>query len=114
RSSLPENPELSIVSAPCNTHNKISVHPADLPKFLRLGPSSEYILGNRQSDPGYPFILAEVKKPDARTDSLDQDTRKLPQMMKIAIDRICSANIASPTVIGFLIQGIYIFNERFA
>ncbi|KAF9426428.1 hypothetical protein BGZ76_002767 [Entomortierella beljakovae] len=53
---------------------------------------------------GFPFIIAEVKKPDADPSSLDHDSRKLPQMMKLALNRMCDAGVRSPVVVGFLIQ----------
>ncbi|KAF9426819.1 hypothetical protein BGZ76_002586 [Entomortierella beljakovae] len=53
---------------------------------------------------GFPFILAEVKKPEIITDEdLAGDKRKLPSMMKLALDRMLEAGVESPTVIGLLV-----------
>ncbi|KAF9432257.1 hypothetical protein BGZ76_011059 [Entomortierella beljakovae] len=53
---------------------------------------------------GFPFIIAEVKKPDTYDSTLDQDARKVPHMMKIALDRMWLAGIEHATVVGLLIQ----------
>jgi hypothetical protein len=54
---------------------------------------------------GFPFILAEVKKPSADPATLDDDAKKLPCMMKVAMDRMWSASVENPVVVGLLIQG---------
>ncbi|KAF8924593.1 hypothetical protein BGZ58_001632 [Dissophora ornata] len=53
---------------------------------------------------GFPFIVVEVKKPDADPTILDGDARKVPHMMKIALDRMYLAGIEQPVVIGLLVQ----------
>ncbi|KAF8928370.1 hypothetical protein BGZ58_009693 [Dissophora ornata] len=54
---------------------------------------------------GFPFIVVEVKKPDADPTILDQDARKVPHMMKIALDRMILSGIKDPIVVGLLVQG---------
>jgi len=54
---------------------------------------------------GFPFIVVEVKKPHADPTILHQDARKVPHMMKLAIDRMILAGIKDPYVIGLLVQG---------
>ncbi|KAF9439287.1 hypothetical protein BGZ76_006016 [Entomortierella beljakovae] len=54
---------------------------------------------------GFPFIVVEVKKPGVSQDVLEGDKRKLPSMMKLMLDRLHSAYIQNPVVLGFLIGG---------
>ncbi|KAF9413902.1 hypothetical protein BGZ76_004965, partial [Entomortierella beljakovae] len=56
---------------------------------------------------GYPFILMEVKKPDAYQDTLEYDAQKLPQMMKLALNQMVSSGIKSPRVVGLLVHGSF-------
>ncbi|KAF9417044.1 hypothetical protein BGZ76_004569, partial [Entomortierella beljakovae] len=53
---------------------------------------------------GFPFIMMEVKKPDAHPDTLDYDVRKLPQIMKLSLNQLVSSGICTPRVIGLLVQ----------
>ncbi|KAF9354319.1 hypothetical protein BGX26_007848 [Mortierella sp. AD094] len=52
-----------------------------------------------------PFMVVEVKKPEAKGASLGSDKRKLPCMMKIMLDQLLVDGVQDPVVIGFLING---------
>ncbi|KAG0351579.1 hypothetical protein BC939DRAFT_508362 [Gamsiella multidivaricata] len=51
-----------------------------------------------------PFIVVEVKKPEANASSLKSDKHKLPCMMKIMLDQLLAGGVQDPVVIGYLIQ----------
>ncbi|KAF9202906.1 hypothetical protein BGZ49_006978 [Haplosporangium sp. Z 27] len=51
------------------------------------------------------FVIIEVKKPNARTNTVASDIRKLPCMLKIALNLLLHANVDNPTVTGLLIHG---------
>ncbi|KAF9108120.1 hypothetical protein BGX27_008458, partial [Mortierella sp. AM989] len=54
---------------------------------------------------GFPFIVVEVKKPEIESDDiLEGDRRKLPSMMKLALNRMLEAGVESPVVIGLLVS----------
>ncbi|KAF8967784.1 hypothetical protein BGZ46_000114, partial [Entomortierella lignicola] len=51
------------------------------------------------------FVIMEVKKPNGRMNTVESDARKLPCMLKIALNLLLHANVDNPTVIGLLIHG---------
>ncbi|KAG0247918.1 hypothetical protein BG011_000729 [Mortierella polycephala] len=53
-----------------------------------------------------PFMVVEVKKPEANANSLENDKRKLPCMMKIMLDQLLADGVQDPVVIGFLVNGM--------
>lgn len=52
-------------------------------------------------------MVVEVKKPEAITNSLENDKRKLPCMMKIMLDQLLASGVQDPVVIGFLVNGMF-------
>ncbi|KAF9135696.1 hypothetical protein BGW39_001095 [Mortierella sp. 14UC] len=54
---------------------------------------------------GFPFVVAEVKKPgDVLQGILRNDERKVPSLLKLALDRMLEAGIVEPKAIGILVQ----------
>ncbi|KAF9090488.1 hypothetical protein BGX27_002235, partial [Mortierella sp. AM989] len=53
---------------------------------------------------GFPIFLVEIKKPGAGDSDLEGDRRKLPCMQKLMLDRMLTAGVVDPTVVGFLIK----------
>ncbi|KAG0205980.1 hypothetical protein BGX31_002865 [Mortierella sp. GBA43] len=53
---------------------------------------------------GFPFVLVEIKKPAASDEELEGDSRKLPCMGKLMVDRMGRAGVQDPKVIVFLVQ----------
>jgi len=53
---------------------------------------------------GYPILIVEIKKPGATDDDLQGDQRRLPCMQKLILDRMLSAGVKDPKVVGFLIR----------
>jgi hypothetical protein len=53
------------------------------------------------------FVVMEVKKPNATLNNILDDTRKLPSMMKIALNMLIHANVRNATVLGFLVNGMF-------
>ncbi|KAF9111268.1 hypothetical protein BGX27_005160 [Mortierella sp. AM989] len=54
---------------------------------------------------GFLIFLVEIKKPGASDSELEGDRRKLPCMQKLMLDRMLTAGVADPTVVGFLVKG---------
>lgn len=52
------------------------------------------------------FTIMEVKKPTMTMVDIEEDTRKLPCMMKIALNMLIHANVKDATVVGFLVNGM--------
>ncbi|KAF9404928.1 hypothetical protein BGZ76_006751, partial [Entomortierella beljakovae] len=50
------------------------------------------------------FVVMEVKKPNVTPDVILNDGRKLPSMMKIALNMLIHANVQNATVLGFLVN----------
>ncbi|KAG0230141.1 hypothetical protein BGW42_001128 [Actinomortierella wolfii] len=50
------------------------------------------------------FAIMEVKKPNMTTADIEDQTRKLPCMMKIALNMLIDRNVIDPTVLGFLVS----------
>ncbi|KAG0061979.1 hypothetical protein BGZ89_011016, partial [Linnemannia elongata] len=50
------------------------------------------------------FAIMEVKKPNATMDDIEDDVRKLPCMMKIALNMLIHGNVQNATVVGFLVN----------
>ncbi|GJJ79274.1 hypothetical protein EMPS_11635 [Entomortierella parvispora] len=50
------------------------------------------------------FAIMEVKKPNMTIADIEDDTRKLPCMMKIALNMLIHRNVKDPTVLGFLVN----------
>ncbi|KAF9153169.1 hypothetical protein DFQ26_000649 [Actinomortierella ambigua] len=50
------------------------------------------------------FAVMEVKKPKMSMADIEDDARKLPCMMKIALNMLIHANVQDPTVLGFLVS----------
>ncbi|KAG9326480.1 hypothetical protein KVV02_001659, partial [Mortierella alpina] len=50
------------------------------------------------------FVIMEVKKPTITKEEAEADTRKLPCMMKIALDTLIHGNVKGATVVGFLVK----------
>ncbi|KAF9211161.1 hypothetical protein CPC16_009003 [Podila verticillata] len=53
---------------------------------------------------GFPVVIVEIKKPGAMDDDIEGDQRRLPCMQKLMLDRMLSARIKDPKVVGFLIR----------
>ncbi|KAF9364867.1 hypothetical protein BGX34_000093 [Mortierella sp. NVP85] len=53
---------------------------------------------------GFPFVLVEIKKPGADDDELEGDSRKLPCMGKLMVDRMVRAGVPDPKIIAFLVK----------
>ncbi|KAF9950853.1 hypothetical protein BGZ70_001203 [Mortierella alpina] len=51
------------------------------------------------------FAIMEVKKPRMAKEDVEADNRKLPCMMKLALDMLIHANVQEAAVIGFLVNG---------
>lgn len=49
-------------------------------------------------------MLVEIKKPGADDDGLEGDSRKLPCMGKLMVDRMVLAGVPDPKVIVFLVR----------
>ncbi|KAF9156854.1 hypothetical protein BG015_000032 [Linnemannia schmuckeri] len=55
---------------------------------------------------GFPIMVAEVKKPGVVSqEAMKDDQRKLPSLLKLAIDRMLEAGVVEPTAVGILVQG---------
>ncbi|KAF9151472.1 hypothetical protein DFQ26_001226 [Actinomortierella ambigua] len=52
------------------------------------------------------LAVMEVKKPNMAKADIEDDARKLPCMMKIALNMLIHANVQDPTVLGFLVSGM--------
>jgi hypothetical protein len=52
------------------------------------------------------FAIMEVKKPNMPREDIEDDARKLPCMMKIALNMLIQANVQDATVVGFLVNGM--------
>ncbi|KAF9956310.1 hypothetical protein BGZ72_002849 [Mortierella alpina] len=50
------------------------------------------------------FAIMEVKKPKMTKEEIEADTRKLPCMMKIALNTLIQGNVKEAEVIGFLVN----------
>ncbi|KAI8597590.1 hypothetical protein EDD21DRAFT_418572 [Dissophora ornata] len=50
------------------------------------------------------FAIMEVKKPNMPREDIEDDARKLPCMMKIALNMLIQANVQDATVVGFLVN----------
>ncbi|KAF9140439.1 hypothetical protein BG015_001662 [Linnemannia schmuckeri] len=50
------------------------------------------------------FAIMEVKKPNMTMDDIEDDARKLPCMMKIALNLLIHGNVQDATVLGFLVN----------
>ncbi|KAI1288057.1 hypothetical protein EDD11_010094, partial [Mortierella claussenii] len=50
------------------------------------------------------FVIMEVKKPNVTLDDIQDDTRKLPSMMKIALNMLIHASVRNATVLSFLVN----------
>ncbi|KAG0197347.1 hypothetical protein BGX33_000727 [Mortierella sp. NVP41] len=50
------------------------------------------------------FAIMEVKKPNMTMDDIEDDARKLPCMMKIALNMLIHGNVQDATVVGFLVN----------
>ncbi|KAK3829709.1 MAG: hypothetical protein J3R72DRAFT_456721 [Linnemannia gamsii] len=53
---------------------------------------------------GLPFVVLEVKPPDADPDDCDVDVRKVTLLMKLSLNRLLEAGVKDPVVIGLLVQ----------
>ncbi|KAG0370262.1 hypothetical protein BGX24_002070 [Mortierella sp. AD032] len=53
---------------------------------------------------GLPFVVLEVKAPDADPDDCDVDVRKVTLLMKLSLNRLLEAGVKDPVVIGLLVQ----------
>ncbi|KAF9994549.1 hypothetical protein BGZ65_009817, partial [Modicella reniformis] len=51
-----------------------------------------------------PFVVAEIKKPGVINSRTLRDRRKLPYLMKLALDGLLKHHVKDPVVVGFLIQ----------
>lgn len=58
---------------------------------------------------GFPVMMVEIKKPGATDDDTEGDQRRLPCMQKLMLDRMLSAGVEDPKVIGFLIRREFFF-----
>ncbi|KAG0209427.1 hypothetical protein BGX31_002130 [Mortierella sp. GBA43] len=54
---------------------------------------------------GMPVVIVEVKKPGDPERILRKDQRKLPSLMKLALNLMWENNVAKPIVVGLLFQG---------
>jgi len=55
---------------------------------------------------GLPVVIAEVKKPNELPSANSRDKRKLPCLMKLALNKLLMENVENPAVIGLLFQGM--------
>ncbi|KAF8952827.1 hypothetical protein BGZ52_003608, partial [Haplosporangium bisporale] len=53
---------------------------------------------------GFPVVIVEIKKPGAMDDDIEGYQRRLPCMQKLMLDRMLSARVKDPKVVGFLIR----------
>ncbi|KAG0279978.1 hypothetical protein BGZ95_011722 [Linnemannia exigua] len=53
---------------------------------------------------GLPFVVLEVKAPDADQEDCDIDVRKVALLMKLSLNRLLEAGVKDPVVIGLLVQ----------
>ena len=58
---------------------------------------------------GFPVVLVEIKKPGAMDDDVEGDQRRLPYIQKLMLDRMLSAGVKDPKVVGFLIRREFFF-----
>lgn len=54
----------------------------------------------------YALFIAEIKKPGTRERDKDDDRRSLVSQMKLSLDKLLWLGTESPTIVGFLIQGM--------
>ncbi|KAF8948743.1 hypothetical protein BGZ47_002716 [Haplosporangium gracile] len=52
---------------------------------------------------GFSVCVVEIMKPDAKDDPLEGDARKLPNMLKLSLDRLLDAGVESPAI-GLLVE----------
>lgn len=52
-------------------------------------------------------MVAEVKKPGVvPQEAMKDDQRRVPSLLKLAVDRMLEAGVVEPCAVGILVQGI--------